>query len=70
MLEEAVQQGEPRKVFEKVPVADIQDRMASVFGGGGGENPRNPYLVLEHFTVSTHIFSYRSVDFDGLYAML
>jgi hypothetical protein len=69
MLEEAMQQGEPRKVFEKVPVADIKDRMASVFGGGG-ENPRNPYLVLEHFTVSTHIFSYRSVDFDGLYGML
>ena len=70
MLEEAVQKGEPRLVFEKVPVADIKDRMGSVFSGDNSENPRNPYLVLEHFSMSTHIFSYRSVDFDGLYTML
>jgi hypothetical protein len=58
-------------VFQKVPIKEIQDRMASVFASGdGNENPRNPYLVIEHFQLSAHIFSYRCVNFEGLYAML
>jgi len=45
--------------------------MASVFASGdGNENPRNPYLVIEHFQLSAHIFSYRCVNFGALYSML
>ena len=71
MLEEAQKKGEPRHVFSQVSVADIRGRMGSVFSPTDDtESPRNPYLVLEHFNINTHIFSYRSVDFSGLFGML
>jgi len=71
-IEEAHDAGEPQAVFKKVPVKEIVDQMQSVFvqDAQPGESPRNPYLVVEQFSVQARIFSYRNVDFGQLYSFL
>ena len=74
-IEEAQNMGEPQRVFEKVPVKEVLEQMRAVFVAQeatmqAGESPRNPYLVMEQFSVEARIFSYRSVDFVGLYSFL
>jgi len=74
-IEEAQNMGEPQQVFEKVPVKEILDQMRAPFAAQeatmqAGESPRNPYLVMEQFSAEARIFSYRSVDFVGLYSFL
>jgi hypothetical protein len=63
---------EPKQVYDKVPVKTIINQMASVFYNSqkDEQNPRNPFLIVEKFNLQAHIFSYRAVDFEGLYQFL
>ena len=78
-VEEAVFENDPKKVFEKVSVHDIRNKMSQAFnpppelsyaqryGEQGRPNSRNHLAVFESFDCQALIFSYRLVDFEGLY---
>ena len=68
VMDAASNLGEPREVFKRVPLADIVKRMQEPFVKDmGNPNPRNPNLMIEKFSLSMQIFSYRNSDFAGLF---
>ena len=75
-LEDAMNNGDIKSIFQKVNQKEIKSYMAMVFdqpapnGSPESQLNKNPYVFVEKCSLQFHIFSYRMVDFPSLFNFL